>query len=87
MNSHRRPGELGKLENDMNASIEFIKAIASNFAETRVELADIKNVLEDGAALADLGATDDDQEMVEIAHSMVCEWIADGKQFLGQCQL
>lgn len=70
----------------MNASIEFIKAIASNFAETKVELADIKNVLEDGAALADLGATDDDQEMVETAHALICEWMAEGKEFLGQCQ-
>ena len=70
----------------MNAAIEFIKAIASNFAETRVELVDIKNVLEDGDALAGLGATDDDQEMVETAHALICEWIGEGKQFLGQCQ-
>ena len=43
-----------------------------------VPLATIKSVLEDGQALAALGADDDDQEAVEDAHETVCSWMIGG---------
>ena len=62
-------------------AIDFIAAIASNMNElTHKPLTDIKAVLEDGEALLNLGATDDDQEMVEEAHDIVCQWIKAGHE-------
>ena len=63
----------------MNAVIEMI---ASNMAEMSKPLVSIKAVLEDGAALAGLGFTDEDQELVEVAHDEVCAMLADGREFL-----
>jgi len=68
----------------MNAARQFIEAIASNMAELKKPLIDIRNVLEDGEALTYLGATDDDQEMVEEAHDMVTAWINAGHLTLDQ---
>lgn len=62
-----------------NAALEFIAAIASNMNELNHKpLSAIKAVLEDGEALRNLGATDEDQEMVEEAHDIVCSWIEAG---------
>ena len=64
-----------------NAALDFIATIASNMSElTHKPLTDIKSVLEDGEALLNLGATDDDQEMVEEAHDIVCQWIKAGHE-------
>lgn len=68
----------------MNAARQFIEAIGSNMTEMKKPLVDIRNTLEDGEALAYLGATDDDQEMVEEAHSLVTGWIAAGHTTLDQ---
>ena len=63
----------------MDKPLDFIAAIASNMGElTHKPLADIKAVLEDGEALLHLGATDDDQGVVEEAHDIVCGWISAG---------
>ena len=64
------------------AARHFIEEIASNMSEVNKPLAGIKAVLEDGAALAALGAGDDDQEMIEEAHDMVSGWLAEGRSFL-----
>lgn len=68
----------------MNKAIQFIKAIASNMSEVEKPLIDIRNVLEDGEALGYLGATDEDQEMIEDAHAMVSGWIDAGLTTLDQ---
>jgi len=68
----------------MTAARQFIEAIASNMSELKKPLAGIRNVLEDGEALAYLGATDDDQEMIEEAHDMVSGWIDAGLETLDQ---
>lgn len=68
----------------MNAARQFIEAIASNMAEVKKPLTGIRDTLEDGEALAYLGATDEDQELVEEAHDMVCGWIASGLETLDQ---
>jgi hypothetical protein len=68
----------------MNAARQFIEAIASNMLELKKPLSAIRDVLEDGEALGYLGATDDDQEMIEEAHAMVTGWIADGCETLDQ---
>lgn len=65
-----------------NAAIEFINVIGSNMAEVKKPIISIKNVLEDGQALAYLGVTDEDQEMVEEAHDIISKWINEGKKFL-----
>ena len=62
-----------------NAALEFIKAIASN-----MPLRQILEALEDGEALAYLGVTDEDIDMVEEAHAMVSDWIKDGKSLFGE---
>lgn len=63
----------------MDKPLDFIAAIASNMGElTHKPLADIKAVLEDGEALLHLGATDDDQVVVEEAHSIVSAWLDVG---------
>lgn len=68
-------------------AIDFINAIASNMTETKIHLSDILAVLEDGEALATLGADDSDTEMVEMAHAIVTEWSNDyGWDYLGQVQ-
>ena len=67
-----------------NAALEFIKAIASNMPEVNKPLSAILEALEDGEALAYLGVTDDDLNMVEEAHAMVSDWIKDGKRLLGE---
>lgn len=68
----------------MIAARQFIEAVASNMSELKKPLAGIRNVLEDGEALAYLGATDDDQEMIEEAHDMVSGWIDAGLETLDQ---
>lgn len=68
----------------MNEAREFIEAIASNMAEVRKPLQSIIETLEDGEALEFLGATDEDQEMVEDAHEMVSGWIESGHETLDQ---
>ena len=67
-----------------NAALEFIKAIASNMPEVNKPLQAILEALEDGEALAYLGVTDEDLDMVEEAHAMVSDWIKDGKRILGE---
>jgi hypothetical protein len=62
----------------MNAARQFIEAIASNMAELKKPLKAICDTLEDGEALEYLGATDEDQEMIEEAHDMVSAWISAG---------
>ena len=66
----------------MQASIDFIHAIASNMTEVNKSLADIKATLEDGQALLYLGATDADQPMIECAHAIVSDWMNEGKKYL-----
>ena len=63
-------------------ALEFIKAIASNMAEVNKPLQEILYALEDGEALAYLGVTDEDLDMVEEAHAMVSDWIKDGRTFM-----
>lgn len=70
----------------MNEARQFIEAIASNMKEVKKPLASIRNVLEDGEALAYLGVTDEDQEMVEEAHDMVSGWIKAGLETLDQVE-
>ena len=65
---------------DQNAR-EFIGAIASNMPERRILLSDIANVLTDGEALLYLGATDEDQPMVEHAYALVSDLIQSGKKY------
>lgn len=65
-----------------NAAIEFINAIASNMEEANKPLISIKDALEDAEALDYLGVTDEDQEMVEEAHDIICNWIKEGKEFI-----
>ena len=67
-----------------NAALEFIKAIASNMPEVNKPLRAILEALEDGEALAYLGVTDEDLDMVEEAYAMVSDWIKDGKRHLGE---
>ena len=50
----------------------------STDARACVPLAEIKNVLEDGQALAALGVTDDDLGAVEDAHDTVKDWLRSG---------
>lgn len=68
----------------MNAARQFIEAIASNMTEVKKPLKAIRDTLEDGEALLHLGATDDDQEMVEEAHDMVTQWMDAGLTTLDQ---
>lgn len=68
----------------MNEARQFIEAIASNMAEVKKPLVSILQVLEDGEALSCLGATDEDQEMIEEAHDMVRGWISAGLETLDQ---
>lgn len=70
----------------MTEARQFIEAIASNMKEVKKPLASIRNVLEDGEALAYLGVTDEDQEMVEEAHDMVSGWIKAGLETLDQVE-
>ena len=67
-----------------NLALEFIKAIASNMPEVNKPLRAILEALEDGEALAYLGVTDGDLDMVEEAHAMVSDWIKDGKRLFGE---
>jgi hypothetical protein len=67
MNSPRRPGELGKLENTMNAK-EIISQLKD---EMEFDLHAVAYALEDGAALEAIGLSDDDQEAVEEAHTLI----------------
>ena len=66
----------------MSNAIQFIEAIASNMSEVNKPLASILAVLEDGEALAGLGATDEDQVLIEEAHSIVSDKIAAGQLYL-----
>lgn len=61
-------------------ALEFIGAIASNMTEQRILLSDIADVLNDGEALYHLGATNEDQPMVEHAYALVSELISSGKK-------
>lgn len=67
----------------MNSEKQLIDAIASNITEVNKTLSAIKDALEDGEALAYLGATDQDQEIVEDAHALVTEWMDKGIEFYG----
>lgn len=67
-----------------HAALDFIKVIAGNMAEEIKPLRAILDVLEDGEALAYLGVTDEDLDMVEEAHAMVSDWIKDGKRIFGE---
>lgn len=67
-----------------NAAFDFITAIASNMPEVNKPLCAILEALEDGEALAYLGVTDEDLDMVEEAHAMVSDWIKDGKSLFGE---
>ena len=67
-----------------NAAFDFIKVIAGNMTEEIKQLRAILDVLEDGEALAYLGVTDEDLDMVEEAHAMVSDWIKDGKSLFGE---
>ena len=67
-----------------HTALDFIKAIASNMAEVNKPLGAILDALEDGEALAYLGVSDEDIDMVEEAHAMVSDWIKDGKLILGE---
>lgn len=62
------------------SALEFIEVIAGNMAEEIKQLPVILDVLEDGEALAYLGVKDEDLDMVEEAHTMVSDWIKDGKR-------
>lgn len=62
------------MRNVDKAAHEFIAVIASNLVEQCPLLSSIRDTLEDGEALGYLGATDDDQPMVEAAHALVLEW-------------
>ena len=62
-------------------ALEFIGAIASNIRAQRILLSDIVDVLNDGEALFHLGATDEDQPMVEHAYALVVELISSGKKY------
>lgn len=61
-------------------ALEFIGAIASNMTDHHILLSDIASVLCDGEALAYLGATDEDQPMIEYAYALVSELISSGKK-------
>lgn len=65
-------------------ALQFIEAIASNLEEVKKPLSRILAALEDGGALSYMGATDDDQEMIEEAHDMVSSWIDRGLITLDQ---
>ena len=65
-------------------ALRFIDAIASNMTETKKPLREILAVLEDGSALFWLGVDDEDQPMVEDAHSIVSDWLDAGKITLDQ---
>jgi len=62
-------------------ALEFIAAIASNMTDQPILLSGIADVLADGEALLYLGATDDDQPMIEHAHALVSELIKSGKKY------
>lgn len=62
-------------------ALQFIGAIVSNMPECDMLLSDIAAVLTDGEALAYLGATDEDQPMIEHAHSLVSDLINSGKKY------
>ena len=62
-------------------ALAFIGTIASNINCQRILLSDIADVLTDGEALSYLGATDDDQPMVEHAHWLVSELINVGEKY------
>lgn len=68
----------------MSQAVEFIQALASNMGEVRKPLAAILETLEDGEALTALGASDEDQPMIEDAHDLVSGWIAAGHTTLDQ---
>jgi hypothetical protein len=56
--------------------MQLIRRISEQLAEPgrQANLQDIRNVLEDGQALAAMGVTDADQETVELAHATVTGW-------------
>ena len=62
-------------------ALEFIGVIASNMTDQRILLSDIADVLIDGEALCNLGATDEDQPMVEHAYSIVVGLINTGEKY------
>ena len=66
----------------MNRARQIIEEIASNMDDK--QLKDIRYVLEDGEALASLGFTDDDQEVIEEAHFVITNWIKSGLETYGQ---
>lgn len=64
----------------MNA-LDIIKAISQ---QADGDLTSIRAALEDGAALAAMGVTDDDKEAVESAHDTVTGWLKSGNQTLAK---
>lgn len=66
---------------------QFIESIASDITEARKPLNAILATLEDGEALAYLGATDDDQELIEGSHALVSQWIESGLTTLDQVEV
>jgi len=54
-------------------AIEIIEAIKADVQG--IDAQGIKTALEDGAALAALGITDDDTEAVEEAHAIICQTV------------
>ncbi|WP_109729081.1 hypothetical protein AABD69_09055 [Edwardsiella piscicida] len=63
--------------------MELIKNIADSLESSeRVEISRIKDALEDGAALASMGISDDDQGTVEEAHDICSTWMKEGREFL-----
>lgn len=65
-------------------AISFIEAIASNMVEVYKPLSEIRDVLENDEALADMGATDESQGLIEEAHNLVEAWIDAGYETLDQ---
>ena len=68
-------------------AFDFIKVIAGTMTGEIKQLRAILDVLEDGEALAYLGVTDEDLDMVEEAHAMVSDWIKDGKRIFEEAEL
>lgn len=65
-------------------ALDLINAIAEEMTLGAPDLSHIRNVTEDGEALAELGLSDEDQEMVEEAHWMLTEWMDKGFTTLDQ---
>lgn len=47
-----------------------------------ITISRVKNVLEDGSALASMGISDNEQSIVESAHNICCYYLEKGKNEL-----